>query len=85
MPELENNLELLFDKLWPLCRSITGEGLRNSFKILQDVIPLNLTEVPTELKFLTGKYQKNGLSKMLTLLHQMEKRFVILKKTIYML
>ena len=35
MPELENNLELLFDKLWPLCRSITGEGLRNSFKILQ--------------------------------------------------
>ena len=50
MPELENNLELLFDKLWPLCRSITGEGLRNSFKILQDVIPLNLTEVPTGTK-----------------------------------
>mgnify|MGYP001320788381 CR=1 FL=1 len=50
MPELENYIELLFDKLWPLCRSITGEGLRNSFKILKEIIPLELTEVPTGTK-----------------------------------
>lgn len=40
-------IEKYFDKLWPICRSITGNGLRESFKILQEIIPLTLTEVPT--------------------------------------
>lgn len=40
-------IELYFDKLWPICRSITGNGLRHSLKILSDIIPLKLTEVPT--------------------------------------
>lgn len=43
-PEL---IEQYFDKLWPICRSLTGDGLRDSFKIVQELIPLNLTEVPT--------------------------------------
>lgn len=41
------DLEAYFDRLWPICRSITGNGLRASFKILQEVIPLKLTEVPS--------------------------------------
>lgn len=41
------DIELYFDKLWPICRSITGNGLRDSFKILSDIIPLKLTEVST--------------------------------------
>lgn len=40
-------IEQLFDELWPICRSITGEGLRESFNILQKIIPLNLHEVPS--------------------------------------
>lgn len=40
-------IEQLFDELWPICRSITGEGLRESFNILQNIIPLNLHEVPS--------------------------------------
>ncbi|MDF2452225.1 MAG: hypothetical protein K0S26_1729 [Bacteroidota bacterium] len=40
-------IEVYFDKLWPICRSITGNGLRESFKILSEIIPLKLTEVPT--------------------------------------
>lgn len=43
----EKKLEDYFDRLWPLCRSITGNGLRESFKILQEVIPLELHEIPT--------------------------------------
>lgn len=42
-----NEIEKYFDKLWPICRSITGNGLRESFKILQEIIPLTLTEVLT--------------------------------------
>ena len=37
---------LAFD-LYPICRSITGDGLRASLKILQQVIPVEIHEVPT--------------------------------------
>lgn len=40
-------LESYFDRLWPICRSITGNGLRKSFQILQEVAPFELTEVAT--------------------------------------
>lgn len=40
-------MEAVFDRLFPLCRSITGNGLRDSFKILKKEIPLQLTEVPS--------------------------------------
>ena len=33
--------------LYPICRSITGEGLRETLRILQQKIPLELHEVPT--------------------------------------
>jgi aminopeptidase-like protein len=40
-------LEKYFDKLWPICRSITGDGLRESLKIISEIVPLELTEVPS--------------------------------------
>ncbi|MBL0316633.1 MAG: DUF4910 domain-containing protein [Flavobacteriales bacterium] len=44
---MKSDLEKYFDRLWPICRSITGNGLRESFEILNEIIPLQLTEVPT--------------------------------------
>jgi aminopeptidase-like protein len=44
---MKADLEKYFDKLWPICRSITGDGLRESLKILGEIIPLQLTEVPS--------------------------------------
>lgn len=41
------DIEKYFDDLWPICRSITGDGLRKSYKILSELIPLKLTEVKT--------------------------------------
>jgi aminopeptidase-like protein len=40
-------MENYFDRLWPICRSISGKGLRDSFAILQELIPLQLIEYPT--------------------------------------
>src|SRR6185437_4971760 len=34
-------------ELYPICRSITGEGIRQTLRNIQERIPLQLTEVPT--------------------------------------
>src|SRR6185437_13525508 len=34
-------------ELYPICRSITGEGIRETLRMVQGKIPLRLTEVPT--------------------------------------
>jgi aminopeptidase-like protein len=38
---MEKQLEDLFDKLWPICRSLAGPGYRESLDILRDCIPFN--------------------------------------------
>jgi aminopeptidase-like protein len=40
----------LIAELYPICRSITGDGLRKTLRILQGHIPLELREVPTGTK-----------------------------------
>lgn len=40
-------IERYFDRLWPINRSLTGEGNRESLKILSEVIPLSVHEVPS--------------------------------------
>ncbi|HEU4717745.1 MAG TPA: DUF4910 domain-containing protein [Bacteroidia bacterium] len=45
--DIRHLMESYFDRLWPICRSITGNGLRESLKILSEIVPLQLTEVPT--------------------------------------
>ena len=37
----------LIENLYPICRSITGNGFREFMQILQNYIPLELHEVPT--------------------------------------
>ena len=45
-----NEMYELMEKLFPITRSITGEGVRKSLKILQDLIDLKIHEVPTGSK-----------------------------------
>jgi len=37
----------LISRLYPICRSITGNGVRETLKVLQQHIPLTLQEVPS--------------------------------------
>lgn len=37
----------LAKRLYPICRSITGNGVRKTLKILQNYIPLKIREIPT--------------------------------------
>jgi len=43
-------LEQRFDELFPICRSVTGNGLRQSLEIVKKTIPLKLHEVPAGKK-----------------------------------
>lgn len=40
----------LMAKLFPICRSITGDGVRETLKIIQNYIPLKINEVPSGTK-----------------------------------
>lgn len=54
-----NNLEVekfgeemfeLMEKLYPICRSITGNGVRETLKIIKEHIPIKIHDVPTGTK-----------------------------------
>jgi aminopeptidase-like protein len=40
----------LIEALYPICRSITGNGVRQSLRLLQGTIPIELHEVPTGIQ-----------------------------------
>lgn len=44
---LGQQMHQLMAELYPICRSITGNGVRETLKILQRYIPLTIHEVPT--------------------------------------
>ncbi len=48
--ETLKQIEEYFDRLWPILRSITGEGVRQSHNILSEIIPLKRFEIPTGSK-----------------------------------
>lgn len=45
--EAGQRMHALAARLYPICRSITGDGVRESLSILQEQIPVRITEVPT--------------------------------------
>lgn len=45
--EAGTELMQLVQELFPLCRSLTGDGVRETLRIIGRVLPLELTEIPT--------------------------------------
>ncbi|MFZ1847814.1 MAG: DUF4910 domain-containing protein, partial [Saprospiraceae bacterium] len=44
---MKQKLEEYFDRLWPINRSLTGNGVRKSLEILSEIVEFNITEVPS--------------------------------------
>jgi aminopeptidase-like protein len=44
---LGEEMHQLMAELYPICRSLSGDGVRETFAILQREVPLELTEVPS--------------------------------------
>lgn len=49
---MKNQIESYFDRLFLLNRSLTGNGVRQTFDILKEVIDFDITEVPSGTKAL---------------------------------
>jgi aminopeptidase-like protein len=47
LAEVGQDLYQFAAELYPICRSITGNGIRRTLAMIQDRIPLRITEVPT--------------------------------------
>lgn len=47
LPLLGEQMYELITRLYPICRSITGNGVRETLKLMQDQIPLEIKEVPS--------------------------------------
>ena len=48
--EIGQEMYQLMSELFPICRSITGNGVRETLKIIKKHIPLTVNEVPTGTK-----------------------------------
>jgi aminopeptidase-like protein len=46
----KDQLEEYFDRLFPIARSITGEGYRKSLEILKEVIPFKYIDIASGSK-----------------------------------
>lgn len=49
-PMAGEEMHALAARLYPICRSITGDGVRQTLKIVQENLPLTLHEVPSGTK-----------------------------------
>ena len=47
LAEIGKDMQGLIAKLYPICRSITGNGVRETLAILKTLIPLDVKEVPS--------------------------------------
>ena len=47
MPYPGDEIYALAQRLFPLCRSLTGNGVRETLRILSDYLPLRMHEVPS--------------------------------------
>ena len=48
--ELTRKFDIYLKRLFPLCRSITGDMNRETLKILQEIIPLKIREIESKTK-----------------------------------
>jgi aminopeptidase-like protein len=54
----DNQMVDLIEQLFPICRSISGNGVRQTLALLQEVIPLDIVEVPTGTQVLDWEVPK---------------------------
>lgn len=47
---MKHRIESFFDRLWPINRSLTGNGNRETLKILSEIVDISISEIPSGTK-----------------------------------
>ena len=55
MHKIGTEMYNLMERLFPICRSITGNGVRETLKTISEYIPINIKEVPSGTKVFDWK------------------------------
>ena len=50
MQEVGQEMYQFMERLYPICRSITGNGVRETLNIIKELYPAEIHEVPTGTK-----------------------------------
>jgi len=79
--QIQNEMYDLMVELYPICRSITGDGVRQTLKILKKHINLEVIEVPTGTQVLDWKIPKEWNIKDAYLIDPDGKKIVDFKKS----
>lgn len=72
----EQNVSRAFDRLFPICRSILGDGYRQSLKILQDYIPLKEEYYPSGEQVLNWQIPKEWVIREAYIENESGKRII---------
>ncbi len=75
----ERDLEKIFDKLFPIPRSITGKGYRKSLEIIGKIVDLNLVKIRSGSKVLDWTIPKEWNIKNAYLLNSKGKKLIDFK------
>ncbi len=52
LAQLGEDMYRVATRLYPICRSITGDGVRETLRVLREIIPVEIVEVPSGTKVL---------------------------------
>ena len=70
---LKKNYKFAKKSLFPICRSITGNGIQKSLNLIKKKFPdLKIKKIKSKKKYLIGQFRLNGMLKM----HQLQTRMI---------
>ena len=79
---LSNEIGNILKEMFPLNRSLTGNGNLATLKKLKKITPIKIKRFHQGLRFMIGKFHMNGLLKMLGSKIQKIIKLLTLRKTI---
>ena len=81
LSEVGTEMYQLISKLYPICRSITGNGIRETLNIIKELVPVDIHEVPTGTRVFDWTVPKEWNIKDAYVLNSKGKKIIDFKKS----
>ena len=81
LSEVGTEMYQFISKLYPICRSITGNGIRETLNIIKELVPVDIHEVPTGTRVFDWTVPKEWNIKDAYVLNSKGKKIIDFKKS----